>query len=151
MIKRSLIIGTALMFQFSIRAGSTNTSDGDAAGADASANPTITNAAAIVDGHVIPMEDVALKCLRENRTFVIGQMIQVYVLDRECQKRGITVSEAEMDKYIAQWRANLAPATLEDTLKKSHVTMAQARDDARFEIEKPLLVADQIKLPHGLP
>jgi len=31
-------------------------------GAGTGANSTITNAAAIVDGHVIPMEDVALKC-----------------------------------------------------------------------------------------
>ncbi len=146
MIKRSLIVGIALWLHFSIRAGTTNTSAGDAAGADVSANSMITNAAAIVDGHVIPLEDVALTCLRENRAFIIGQMIQVYVLDRECQKRGITVSEAEMDGYIAQWRTNLAPATLEDTLKKNHVTMAQARDAVRFEIEKPLLVADQIKL-----
>ena len=93
MIKRSLIVGTALLLHFSIQAGTTNTYAGDMAGADASANPTITNAAAIVDGHIIPMEDVALRCLRENREFIIGQMIQVYVLDRECQKRGITVSE----------------------------------------------------------
>jgi parvulin-like peptidyl-prolyl isomerase len=146
MIKRSLIVGTALLLHYSIQAGTTNTSAGNAVGAGASANSTITNAAAIVEGHVIPMEDVALKCLRENREFIVGQMIQVYVLDRECQKRGITVSEAEMDKYFAQWRTNLAPATLEDTLEKNHVTMAQARDAARFEIEKPLLVADQIKL-----
>ena len=76
MTKRSLIVGTALLLHFSIQAGTTNTSDGDAAGAGASANSTITNAAAIIDGHVIPMEDVALKCLRENRTFIIGQMIQ---------------------------------------------------------------------------
>src|SRR5882757_5859501 len=111
MVKRSLIVSTALLLHFSIQAGTTNTSAGEAAGAGASANPTITNAAAMVDGHVIPMEDVALKCLRENREFIIGQMIQHYVLDRECQKRGITVSEAEMDKYIARWRTNLAPAT----------------------------------------
>jgi parvulin-like peptidyl-prolyl isomerase len=146
MIKRSLVVAAALLLHISIRAGTTNTSAGDAAGAGVSANPTITNAAAIVDGHVIPMEDVALKCLRENRAFIIGQMIQVYVLDRECQKRGITIAEAEMDNYIAQWRTNLAPATLEDTLEKNHVTMAQARDDVRFEIEKPRLVADQIRL-----
>jgi parvulin-like peptidyl-prolyl isomerase len=147
MIKRSLIVGTALSLHFSIQAGTTNTSAGDASGAGAGANSTITNAAAIVDGHVIPMEDVALKCLRENREFIIGQMIQHYVLDRECQKRGITVAEAEMDKYFAQWRTNLAPATLEDTLEKNHVTMAEARDDVRFEIEKPLLVAGQKPLP----
>ncbi len=146
MIKRSLIVGTALLLHFSIQAGTTNPSAGEATGAGAGANSIITNAAAMVDGHVIPTEDVALKCLRENREFIIGQMIQVYVLDRECKKRGITVSEAEMDKYFAQWRTNLAPATLEDTLAKNHMTMAQARDDARFVIEKPLLVADQIKL-----
>jgi parvulin-like peptidyl-prolyl isomerase len=145
MVKRSLIVSIALLLHFSIQAGTTNPSAGDAAGAGASANPTITNAAAIVDGHVIPMEDVALKCLRENREFIVGQMIQHYILDRECKRRGIKV-EAEMEKYIAQWRTNLAPGTLEDTLKKNHITMAQARDDARFEIEKPLLVADQIKL-----
>ena len=144
MIKRSLIAGVALLLHFSIRADTTNISAGDAAGAGA--NSTITNAAAIVDGHIIPMEDVALKCLREDRAFIIGQMIQAYVLDRECQKRGLTVTQAEMDEYIAQWRTNLAPATLEDTLEKHHMTMAQARDDIRFEIEKPLLVADQIKL-----
>jgi foldase protein PrsA len=145
MIKRSLIVGTALLLHFPTQAGATNTSAGDAVGAGASANSSITNAAAIVDGHVISMEDVALKCLRENREFIIGQMIQHYVLDRECKRRGIKV-EAEMEKYIAQWRTNLAPATLEDTLQKNHMTMAEARDDARFEIEKPLLVADQIKL-----
>ena len=75
MVKRSLVAGTALLLHFSIQAGTTNTAAGDAAGAGASANPTITNAAAIVDGHIISMEDVALKCLRENRGFVIGQMI----------------------------------------------------------------------------
>jgi parvulin-like peptidyl-prolyl isomerase len=146
MIKRSLIVGTALLLLFSIQAGTTNTSAGDAVSAGAGADSTITSAAAIVDGHVIPMEDVALKCLRENRAFIIGQMIQHYVLDRECQNRGITVAQAEMDAYIAQWRSNLAPATLEDTLKKHHMTMTEARDDVRFEIEKPLLVADRTRL-----
>lgn len=108
-------------------------------------NPPVANAAAIVDGHVISMEEVTLECLRKYRGPVVDQMLQNYILDRECKRRGITAGEAEIDRRIAEVRARLAPETLEDTLQKHHVTMAEARDDFRHEIEKPLLVADQIK------
>lgn len=105
----------------------------------------VPGAAAIVDGHIITMEDVILTCLRKDRSYVIDQMIQSYVLDRECEKRGITVSDVEIDKRIEDLRKNLAPATLDETLEEHHTTMAELRYMFRQSIEKPMLVADQVK------
>jgi parvulin-like peptidyl-prolyl isomerase len=115
------------------------------AGAGMNADKTVTGAAAIVDGHVIPLDEIVLECLRKYRSYVIDQMVQNYVVDRECQKRGITVDESEIDKRIAELRTNLAPATLEDTLKEHHMTMAETRDAFRQDINRSKLVADQIK------
>jgi parvulin-like peptidyl-prolyl isomerase len=109
------------------------------------AEPTAAGAAAVVDGHVISMEDVTLECLHKYRSYVVDQMLQNYILDRECKRRRISASEAEIDGRIAKLRTDLAPATLEDTLAEHHVSMAQARDDFRHDIEQKRLVADQIK------
>ncbi len=122
------------------------------ASAGAGTNPPVANAAAMVDGHIISMEDVTLECLRKYRTPIVDQMLQNYILDRECKRRGITVDEPVIDQRIAELRTRLAPATLEDTLRMHHVGMAETRDDFRHEIEKTLLVADQVKtlrMVHG--
>jgi len=99
----------------------------------------------MVDDHVIPMDDVIVTCLLKNRSYVIDQMVQSYVLDRECEKRGVTVSESEIDKRVADLRASVAPATLEETLTMHHMTVAELRHAFKQSIAKPLLVADQIK------
>src|ERR1700722_4951565 len=144
------IVGCALLVHFSIKADTTGVSAVFAtdAGTGANANPAITNAAAIVDGHIIPLEDVTLKCLREYREDFLQKMIPDYILDRECERRGITVPEAEIDQRIAELRTSLAPVTLEDKLKQNHMTMAEARNGIRRQIEKPMLVADQVKPLH---
>ena len=105
----------------------------------------VPGAAAIVDGHVIPMEDVVLDCLRKYRSYVIDQMVQNYVVDRECQRRGIVVDQSVIDQRIAELRTNLAPATLEDTLREHHMTMDETRDAFARDIKRKKLVADQIK------
>jgi hypothetical protein len=115
------------------------------ANAGADVGELVPGAAAVVDDHIIPMEDVILACLHQERSYVIDQMIQSYVLDRECEKRGITVSEAEIDGRIAELRTNLAPATLEETLKLHHMTPAELRHAFRQSLARPLLVADQIQ------
>jgi parvulin-like peptidyl-prolyl isomerase len=115
------------------------------ANAGANVGKIVPGAAALVDDHIIPLEEVVLTCLRKDRSHVIDQMIQSYVLDRECEKRGITVSEAEIDDRIADLRTNLAPATLEETLKMHHMTPAELRHAFKQSLERPLLVADQIK------
>ena len=145
------VVGCALLLHFSAKAdtGAPAVFAIDArAGAEVNLNPTVTNAAAMVDGHIIPLEDVRLKCLREDRESILEKMIPDYILDRECSRRGITVEETEIDQRIAELRTNLAPKTLEDQLKENHATMAEARDDIRREIERPMLVANQIKALH---
>lgn len=113
--------------------------------AGANAQAIIPGAAAIVDDHVILMDDLVVACLHKERSYVIDQMVQSYVLDRECEKRGITVSDEEIDQRVAELRASLAPATLDDTLKIHHMTMEQLRYAFKQSLEKPKLVADQIK------
>jgi parvulin-like peptidyl-prolyl isomerase len=109
------------------------------------AGKPVPGAAAVVDGHIIPMEDVILACLRKYRSYVIDQMVQGYVLDRECRKRGITVSEAEIDKRISDLRRNLAPSMLEASLAQHHTTLAEVRNQFRQEIERGMLAADRVK------
>jgi parvulin-like peptidyl-prolyl isomerase len=148
-VQRSIIFGAvALLFHLSRHAGLAETRAvfaTDAAGFTGT-NPPPINAAAMVDGHIIAMEDVTLECLHKYRSPIVDQMLQRYILDRECNRRGLKIDETEIDRRIAELRSNLAPATLEDTLQKHRLTMAEARADFRFEIEKTLLVADQIKL-----
>jgi foldase protein PrsA len=113
--------------------------------AGANVGTIVPGAAAVVDDHVIPMDDLVVMCLHKERSFVVDQMIQSYVLERECQKRGITVSDAEIDQRVSELRTSLAPTTLEDTLKLHHMSMEQCRYAFKQSLEKPKLVADQIK------
>jgi parvulin-like peptidyl-prolyl isomerase len=144
------IVAAVFLFNFSMHAGTTAGAAVFATdtGAGANANPTITNVAAMVDGHIISREEVELKCLREYREGFLQKMIPDYILDRECQRRGLTVPESEIDLRLTELRASLAPMSLEDKLKKNHLTMADARADIRREIEKPMLVTGQIKPVH---
>jgi len=88
--------------------------------AAANAERVVSGAAAVVDAHIVPMDDVFLACLRKYRSYIIDQIVQGYVIDRECKRRGITVSESEIDKQVEDLRKNLAPSTLDETLEKHH-------------------------------
>jgi parvulin-like peptidyl-prolyl isomerase len=100
--------------------------------------------AAEVDGHPILLRDVTSICLRKYRTPIIDQMIQNYVVGRECEKKGIVVPEAEVDKSVEQLRKNVAPATLDDVIAQHHSTMAEVRAAFRNKIQRGRLVADQV-------
>lgn len=147
MIQCSIVAGVVLLVQFSMPVDAANVPVVFATDTAASTgtNLPVANAAAIIDGHIISMEDVTVECLRKYRSPIVDQLLQSYILDRECKKRGLTVDEGEIDRRIAELRTRLAPETLEDTLRKHHVSMAEAQNDFRHDIEKPLLVADQIK------
>jgi len=110
--------------------------------ADSTASDT---PAAVVDGHSIPMRDVELLCLRSQRGYVVDQMIQNYVVDRECKRRGIVFSDAQIDSQVADLRKQYAPATLEDSLKSHGWTMAELRQQLRFKLERQRLVDDEMK------
>jgi parvulin-like peptidyl-prolyl isomerase len=113
--------------------------------AGANAERAVPGAAAVVDAHIVSMDDVILTCLRKYRSYVIDQIVQGYVIDRECKRRGITVSESEIDKQVEDLRKNLAPSTLDETLEKHHMTIVEVRDKFRQDIERTMLAADQVK------
>ncbi len=113
--------------------------------AGANAEAVVPGAAAVVDAHIIPINEVVLTCLRKYRSYVIDQMVQGYVVDRECKKRGITVSESEIDKQVEYLRKNLAPSTLEETLKQHHTNIGEVEDKFRQDIERTMLAADRVR------
>lgn len=102
-------------------------------------------AAAIVDGYVIPMCDIELSCLRTQREYVVGQMIQNYVIERECKKRGLAPSEAEIDRSVADLRKQYTPVSLEDTIAAHGWTMLDLRDQFCAKLGRQRLVAAGVK------
>ncbi len=103
--------------------------------------------AAIVDGHVIPLSSVTAACLRSSRARVVDQLVQEFVVDRECRRRGLVVSKAAIDARIAKLREAAAPQTLEQLITAHHSTLAEVREDFRREIARLSLVADQVPAP----
>lgn len=104
-------------------------------------------AAAIVDGHVIPLSRVIAACLRSSRARVVDQKVQNYVVERECRRRGIVISEDAIDKRVAVLREAAAPMTLEQMIALHHSTLAEVREDFRRERERLSLVVNQIPIP----
>jgi len=105
----------------------------------------IPDAAAIIDGHAISMKDVVAKCLADYGPKMTDILVQNYLVDRECERRGIKVSEAEIDRQIGQLRKQITPSTLDEGLKMHHTTMDGLKHDFRQQIERTKLVIDQVK------
>jgi len=112
--------------------------------ADSPALQPTGSAAASVNGHIIPMNDVIALCLRDERSYVVDQMVQNYVVDRECLRRGIVVSESQIDKDISDLRKSVAPSTLEQVIALHHSSMDYVRSAFKQKIERTLLVEDQV-------
>lgn len=102
--------------------------------------------AATVDGHPIALSDVELLALRNDRSYIVDQMIQNYVVDRDSKRRGIVVTGAEIDGKVAELRKAVAPRTVASVLAEHHVTMTDVREDFRQSIERERLVENQIPL-----
>jgi hypothetical protein len=101
--------------------------------------------AAVIDGHPIPMKDVTAACMAGFGPRVVDIFVQNYVVDRECEKRGIKVSDAEIDRRVAELRQSIAPMTMEEGLKQHHTTMDGLRRDFRQEIQRTRLAIDLVK------
>jgi len=115
----------------------------------AGASPTLAAAtvkpAAVVDGHVIPMDQIVLTSVRQDRDYVVDQMIQAFVIDRESRKRKIVVSGKEIDARVAEFAKGVAPATVGATLKLHQMSMAELRDAFRVAIERDRLTSAAVK------
>lgn len=75
-VQRSIV--AALLLHISAHAGVAATPAVFATDAAevASTHPPVADAAAIVDGYIISMEDVTLECLRKYRAPIVDQMLQ---------------------------------------------------------------------------
>lgn len=113
----------------------------------AASPPTGKVVAAIVDGHVIPMEGIALTCVREDRDYVVDEMIQAFVVEREAKRRGMIAGEGEIDKRVDEFRKAIAPSTVSATLVQHQMTMAELRDAFRVAIESDELTAVRVAKP----
>ncbi len=100
--------------------------------------------AAQVDGHQILTRDVQALCLRRYRAPIIDQMVQAVVLHRACQRKGITVSPAEIDARVDALRRSVAPAPLETVIAQHKSTMAQVRAALQRSIEMARLASAQV-------
>jgi len=105
----------------------------------------LPEAAAVIDGHPIPMKDVLDKCMAVYGHRVTDVLVQNYLVDRECEKRGITVKESEIDERVEALRKQCAPMTLEEGMKMHHTTMEGLRYDFRQDIERTQLAIAQIQ------
>ncbi len=101
----------------------------------------------MVDGHPIPMKDVLDKCLAIVGPKITHILVQNYVVDRECEKRGITAAESEIDERVEVLRKQCAPMTLEEGIKCTTPPW-QACAMVSGKIERTQLVIDQVKPPH---
>ncbi len=60
--------------------------------------------AALINGEPISIRDLALECIDRHGAEILEVTINRVLLEVECKKRGITVSDKEMDEEIAQPR-----------------------------------------------
>jgi foldase protein PrsA len=105
----------------------------------------LPEAAAVIDGHPIPMKDVEAVCMASFGPPMATVFVQNYVVDRECERRGIKISDAEIDRRVAELSKNIAPMTIEEGLKQHHTTMDGLRHDFRQEIQRTKLAIEHVK------
>ena len=71
------------------------------------------NLAAIVNGVEITRREIAEKCLKMFGEIVLAERISIEILAQECQKRGITITDADINTEIRE-RASKEMKLLED-------------------------------------
>jgi parvulin-like peptidyl-prolyl isomerase len=113
--------------------------------ADLLSGKPLPKAAATVDGHAILMKDVIAKCMAADGPRCTDMLVESYVVNRECKRRGITVAPAEIDSRIDELKKEIAPHTIDEALKMHHTTMAQLREDFEQDIERTKLVEGEVK------
>jgi hypothetical protein len=109
------------------------------------AGKPLPETAAVIDNHPIPMKEVVAQCLAVCGPKFTDILVQNYLVDRECERLGITVSELEIDARVEQLRRQCAPSTLDEGLKIHHTTLDGLRQDFRQEIERTTLAMNRVK------
>ncbi len=111
---------------------------------DPPAGRDLPGAAATVDGHAIPMAEVAARCLADNGPRTVDILVQNLLVDDECRRVGIAVTPTDVEQRVAALRRLIAPHTLDEGLAARHMTLADLQNDFHQEIERMRLVENQV-------
>jgi parvulin-like peptidyl-prolyl isomerase len=82
-------------------------------------NPTLRQqypgVAALVNGHVISLQDVADACIQKYGKEVLGEMIDRKIVEQACRQANIIISEQDIDKEIHEMAVKHLPLTRDGT------------------------------------
>ena len=123
--------------------------------APSSAQEVIDRVVAIVNDEFITLSELKETSLSLNPTStepidertILNQMVESKIFEQEAKRRGITVSEAELDASIEQVRAryNLNEEQMEEVLKKQNLTPESFREQWRMQTLGNKLMESQLR------
>jgi parvulin-like peptidyl-prolyl isomerase len=125
-----------------------------AAPAEASSakQPTARNIVAAVNGETITRDELARECLRHYGDDVLERVVNKYLITQECKRRGIEVTEAEVDAEITRIseRFSLPVDQWLKMLKKERgITPQQYAEDIVWPtLALRKLAGEQLKVEH---
>ena len=108
----------------------------------------IKRTTAIVNGEPIPSKEWRQALVRAYGARMLQIMIDRLLIRQEARRRGITVSQAEVNKAFEEWkRTNFpSPEALAHFLRVNLLTLEQVKRDIEFEIIFDKLLAQDFKV-----
>ena len=111
---------------------------------------------ALVDGDPITMHEVSTfaasdpriaEAARTDQAGVLDLLVTQRILAKEIQAQGISISEAEIDRYVAsiRQRNNLSEEQLEAALAQQGLTQERYRAQIKEELERAQLINREIR------
>jgi hypothetical protein len=107
--------------------------------------------AAKIGDHVISLDDVLQRAMRQDASNVVDRMVNNYLIDQACSQAGITIPETKIDDEISGLAKAIAPTTLEEGLKAHHESLDNLKDDIRHQLERLAYCskdAPQVRMNH---
>lgn len=101
------------------------------------------NMAATVNGQDIPLARVSQLSMEMAGPGVLDQLIGNLLVDQEAKKRGITVTDVDVDAELDRVREAVKPQTLAEAMREHHTTLDAFRDDLRVQLELHKLLAEK--------
>ena len=119
-----------------------------------SARDVIDGVIAVVNDDVITLSEFEerlphqnVKITPQQEKTILDQMIEQKLLEQEADKRGIRVSESEVDNAIANvmGKFNLTNEQMKEVLAKEHLTAAQFREQWRLQLLSQKVIAAKLQ------
>jgi parvulin-like peptidyl-prolyl isomerase len=105
--------------------------------------------ALVVNGEEISMDEVRERAFVHHGPYVAQGMIEELLLEQEARRRGVTVSDEEVEARLAALREELglrSERTLESYLRTYQVTVDWLRQKARYSVLVDKVLAEQVHI-----